>query len=136
MCCVEVALKGFASTGKGLLYTGFPRSLTDGYAMPMSPSKGKTAVHGCHCLRDMAVSMREVMARSWVGVCVPQQEGRRAFRVRIRHRGPPCADLALKCALFTLFSQLAFEFLSGNMGNFNCFSLERFFDIRTYLLWL
>ena len=28
------------------------------------------------------------------------------------------------------FSQLAFEFLSGNMGNFNCF------EIRTYLLWL
>ena len=61
---------------------------------------------------------------------------RRAFRARMRHRRPPCADLALKCALFTLFSQLAFEFLSGNMGNFNCFSLERFFDIRTYLLWL
>ena len=37
------------------------------YAMLMS----ETAVHGCHCPRDMAVRMREVMARSWVGVCVP-----------------------------------------------------------------
>ena len=25
MCCVELALKGFASAGKGLLYAGFPR---------------------------------------------------------------------------------------------------------------
>ena len=60
----------------------------------------------------------------------------RAFCVRMRHLGLPCADLALKCALFTLFSQLAFKFLSGNMGNFNCFSLEMFFDVRTYLLWM
>ena len=51
--------------------TGFPRALTDGYAMLMSPNKGETAVHGCHCPRDMAVRMREVMARPWVGVCVP-----------------------------------------------------------------
>ena len=36
-CCVELALKGLASGGKGLLYMGFPRSLTDGYAMLMSP---------------------------------------------------------------------------------------------------
>ena len=36
----------------------------------MSPIKGETAVHGCHCPRDMAVRMREVMARAWVGVCV------------------------------------------------------------------
>ena len=53
------------------LYTGFPRSLTDGYAMLMSRSKGKTAVQDCLCLRDMAVRMREVLARPWVGVCVP-----------------------------------------------------------------
>ena len=32
---------------------------------------GETAVHGCHCPRYMAVRMREVMARPWVGVCVP-----------------------------------------------------------------
>ena len=48
--------------------TGFPRSLTDDYVMLMSPSKGETAVHGCHCPCDMAVGMREVMARPWVGV--------------------------------------------------------------------
>ena len=69
--CVELALKGLASAGKGLLYTGFPWSLTDGYAILMSPSKGETAVHGCHCPCGMAVRMREVMARPWVGVCVP-----------------------------------------------------------------
>ena len=33
--------------------------------------KGETAVHGCHCPSDMAVRMREVLARPWVGVCVP-----------------------------------------------------------------
>ena len=81
MFCVELALKGLASAGKGFLYKlkqqektmGFSRSLTDGYAMLMSPSKAKggTAVHGCHCPRDMAVRMREVMAMPWVGVCVP-----------------------------------------------------------------
>jgi len=64
MCRVEQA-------GKGFFIHGFPQSLTDGYAMLMSPSKGKTAVHGCHCQRDMAVRMREVMARPRVGVCVP-----------------------------------------------------------------
>ena len=48
MCCVELALKGLASAGKGPLYTGFPRSLTDGYVMLMSPIKGETAVHGCY----------------------------------------------------------------------------------------
>ena len=53
-------------------YTGFPLSLTDGYAMLKCPSKGETAVHGCHCSRDMAVRMREVMTRPWVGVmCAP-----------------------------------------------------------------
>ena len=71
MCCVELALKGLASAGKGLLHTSFPRSLTDGYAMLMSPSKCETAVHGFHCLSDIAVRMHEVMARLWVGVCAP-----------------------------------------------------------------
>ena len=71
MCCVELALDGLAWAGKGLLHTGLPHSLTDGYAMLMTPSKGVTAVHGCHCPRDMAVRMREVMARLWVGVCMP-----------------------------------------------------------------
>ena len=39
--------------------------------MLMSPRKGKTAIHGCHCLGDMAVRMCEVLARLWDSVCVP-----------------------------------------------------------------
>ena len=37
----------------------------------MSANKGETAAHGCHCRGDMAVRMREVLARPWVGACVP-----------------------------------------------------------------
>ena len=37
----------------------------------MSPNKGETAVHGCHCARNVAVRMREVLASSGVGACVP-----------------------------------------------------------------
>ena len=44
--------------------------------MLMSPNKDETAVHGCHCPGDMAVCMREVLARPWVkpwvGECVPR----------------------------------------------------------------
>ena len=36
----------------------------DSYAMLMS-------AHGCHCPGDMAVRMREVLARPWIGACVP-----------------------------------------------------------------
>ena len=39
--------------------------------MLMSPKKSETAVRGCHCPGDMAVRMHEVLARPWVGVCVP-----------------------------------------------------------------
>ena len=56
---------------KGLLYTGFPHSFTYGYTMLMIPNKGKTALHGFHCPRDMAVHMCGVMARPWVGLSVP-----------------------------------------------------------------
>ena len=38
--------------------------------MLMNPNKGETAVHGHHCSGDMAVRMREVLARPWIGVCV------------------------------------------------------------------
>ena len=31
-------------------------------------NKAETAVHGCHCLSDMAVRMCKVLARPWVGV--------------------------------------------------------------------
>ena len=43
----------------------------DSYAMLMSANKGETAAHGCHCPGDMAVRMREVQARPWIGACVP-----------------------------------------------------------------
>ena len=36
----------------------------------MRPNNAKTAVHGCHCPGDMAVRMRKVLARLWVGVRV------------------------------------------------------------------
>ena len=39
--------------------------------LQISPNKGETAVHGCHCQCDTAVRMREVLARSWVFVFVP-----------------------------------------------------------------
>ena len=53
-------------------YTGiFLVHWPDGYAKLMSLNKGETVVHGCHCPGDMAVHMREVLLRSWAGVCVP-----------------------------------------------------------------
>jgi len=43
-----------------------------GYAMLMNLNKGETAVRGCHCPGDIAMRLREeVLARPWVGVCVP-----------------------------------------------------------------
>ena len=42
-----------------------------GFAMLMSPNKGETAVHGCHCLGHMAVRVCEVLARPCVGIYVP-----------------------------------------------------------------
>ena len=42
--------------------------LPNGYAMLMRPKKVETAVHGCHCLSDVAVRMCKVLARPWVGV--------------------------------------------------------------------
>ena len=71
MSCVELALKGLPLACRVFLYVGFPWPWTDGYAMLMSPRKGETAVHGYHCLHDMAVCMCKVMARPRVGVCVP-----------------------------------------------------------------
>ena len=70
-CRVELALKALVSAGKGRFYTSLAQSLTKGYARLMCSSNGETAVHGCHCPRNMAVRMREVMARLWAGVCVP-----------------------------------------------------------------
>ena len=44
--------------------------LPNGYAILMRPNKAETAVHGCHRAGDMAVRMRKVLARPWVGVRV------------------------------------------------------------------
>ena len=49
---------------------GSPVYRPDGYAVPISPNKGETAVHGCHCPGDMALRICEVLVRLWVGVCV------------------------------------------------------------------
>ena len=38
--------------------------LSSGLAMLMSPNKGETAVHGCHCRGDMVVHMHKVLAMS------------------------------------------------------------------------
>ena len=61
----------YSSAVKGLSDTGLPVHTPDRYATLMSPNKGETAVHDCHYQGDMAVRMREVLARPWVGVCVP-----------------------------------------------------------------
>ena len=44
--------------------------MPDGYAMLMRPNKAEPAVHGCHCQSDMALRMRKVLAKPWVGVRV------------------------------------------------------------------
>ena len=57
---------------KGSLIRGLtPANWPDGYAMLMSPNKGETAVHGCHCPGDMVVRMRKILAipRIGVGTC-------------------------------------------------------------------
>ena len=65
-------LPSIASAVKSLWYAEiFPFHSPDGYAMLMSPNKGETAVHGCHCRGNMAARMRELLVRPWVGVCVP-----------------------------------------------------------------
>ena len=68
MCCVELMLKGVLCTC--LTIKGLVKTLTlsiqrsDGYAVLMSPNKGKTAVHCCHCMGDIAVHMS---VRWWPG---------------------------------------------------------------------
>ena len=54
---------------KGSLIQGPSRPFLDQADEP--PNKGETlAVHGCHCLGDMALRMREVLTRRWVcGPC-------------------------------------------------------------------
>ena len=72
--------------------------------------KGKTAVHGCPS--DMALRMREVMARPWIGVCVPLASilvinlpracrGRTAVRFPANSSHMCCVELALDRLLCT-----------------------------------
>ena len=48
--------------------------LKECYAILMS-----TKLSGCHCPGDMAVRMREVLSRPWVGACVPLALGLSCF---------------------------------------------------------
>ena len=59
-----------AQSLKGRLHRALVLFLPDHYAMLMRPNKAETAVHGCHCSGDMAVRMRKILARPWVGVLV------------------------------------------------------------------
>ena len=43
---------------------------SDGYAMLMSPNKSETAVHDRLCPGDIAVCIRKILARPWVGAPV------------------------------------------------------------------
>ena len=75
MCCVELALKEVLCTRLGsegqTTYIGLlVLFLPNGYPMLMRPNKAETAIHGCHCPGVMAVRMRKVLARPWVGVRV------------------------------------------------------------------
>ena len=54
--------------------------------MLMSPIKGETAVHGYQCLSDMAVRMREVLARLWVSLCMPLVLSLPSYNVSINLR--------------------------------------------------
>ena len=54
-----------ASAVKGRLHSALFQPY--GYALLMRPDKTETAVRGCHCLGDMAVRLRKVLARRWVG---------------------------------------------------------------------
>ena len=60
-----------ASAVKGVSNRTFGFSLVPGYAMLMRPNKTETAVNGCHCLGDMAVRMRKVLAIRGVVSCDP-----------------------------------------------------------------
>ena len=65
LCNYDSLIEHFAVTSA---VTGFetriiPVTYPNGFATLVVPNKGETAVCGCHCPRDMAVRMREVLAR-------------------------------------------------------------------------
>ena len=63
----------FAPTSavRGFWNMASPVHWPNGFATLVDPNKGGIAVCDCNPLRDMAMRMREVPARPWVGVCVP-----------------------------------------------------------------
>ena len=63
MCCVELALKELASARKGLWSTAI--------SCLWDPVTAKQLFMAATASVIMAVRMRKVMARPWVGVCVP-----------------------------------------------------------------
>ena len=54
--------------------------------MLMSPNKGETAVHGYQCLGDVALRMREVLARPRVSLCMPLVLSLPSYNVSINLR--------------------------------------------------
>ena len=67
---VELALTEVLCTrlgSKGPLNTALT---VQGSDQLIRPDKSETAVHGCHCLGDMAARMREVLAKRWDNVRV------------------------------------------------------------------
>ena len=49
-------------TAYNCLYGEAPPERGTFFRLLMSPNKGETAVHGCHCRGDMVVRMRKIMA--------------------------------------------------------------------------
>ena len=70
MCFVELVLDGLRCTHlvRGFTDAHFPVHLPNGFATLVGPNKGETAFCGFHCLHEIAVRMRQVLARPWV-VC-------------------------------------------------------------------
>ena len=67
MCCVELALKRHPLQQQSAECVGV---LVLFSALTAMSNKAEIAVHDCHCLGDMAVRMRKVVARPLVGVGV------------------------------------------------------------------
>ena len=63
LACAQPYHPGTSRHGHSVVHAGHAGQL-------MRPNKAETAVHGCHCPGDMAVRMRKVLARPWVGVRV------------------------------------------------------------------
>ena len=79
ICCVGSGVKCVGELPYGSQLTTptcvvWSWRLKECYAILMSPK-----LSGCHCPGDMAVRMREVLSRPWVGACVPLALGLSCF---------------------------------------------------------